>query len=125
MRRQTERRAQYLHGFASTLQRTRNIDKAVGATVVAREQIAQQFAGIFRLQSAARVEQRVPAALQPLLGIEIGLAVADVIEDRHARTVARPAGCRSSIITGFSQAPERHSLPTVMSGASGCFIPTI
>jgi hypothetical protein len=60
--------------------------------------------------------------LQPSLEIEIGFAVPNIVEDRHAR----------SLFTSSRIDPEAsrrwsvlYSLPTTISGASGCFMPTI
>ena len=90
------------------LQRARHISKVAGALAVAREKIVQQFSAIDGLLTPARVEQRIAPSLQPRFYVEIGLAVADEIEDRH----------------DGSARPRHHSLPTVISGASGCFMPT-
>jgi len=53
--------------------------------VIARKQVAEQNPAFRSLSSAVSIERNVAAALQPALSIKIGLAVPNVIEDRHAR----------------------------------------
>ena len=83
MRIEPEGGAQHVHGAARPLERARHIGEVRRLTPVAREQIAQQFAALGGLLPAARVELGVATALQPRLDVEVGLAVTDVIEDRH------------------------------------------
>ena len=63
-----------------------------------------------RLRAAARIERHVVPALQPAGDVPVGLAVADVI-DRSA--------------AALTVAADHSFLPTAMSGASGCFMPTM
>jgi hypothetical protein len=56
--------------------------------MIAREQIAQQSSAFCSLPAAMRIENGVAATLQPALSVEVGLAVPNVIEDRHARFAA-------------------------------------
>src|SRR5690242_6772205 len=73
------------------------------------EQAAENNAAVGGLRATAFVERNVISALQTARHVPVGLAVADVIE-------GRPFPCRRA---------HYSFLPTVMSGASGCLIPTI
>ncbi len=62
---------------------------------------------MLRLRAAVGIERHVAAALQPLLGVPLGQAVPHVIDDGHE-------------VSG-----RAYSFATAMSGASGCFMPTM
>ena len=82
---ETERGAGKLRGFASPLQRARHISIIVRLPLLAREQILEQAAAFLGLFAAAGVERGLVLPLQALRDVEIGLAVADEIEDGHDR----------------------------------------
>src|SRR5262249_40870885 len=104
---EAEHGAHPLHGLECPAERARHIVEAGGVTSAAREQIAQPLAAMGRRGATERIQRDIVLALQPALGVPIGLAVPDEIENwlRHA--------------------PRDQSLTAVMSGASGCFMPTI
>ncbi len=106
----SERHAHQFHAGAGAVERARDIIEVRRRTAVARQEAAQDFAAALRLGTAGGTQRIVRLALQPLLGVPLGFAVADVIEDgRLHRRLVRP-----------------HSLwLTVISGASGCFMPTM
>src|SRR5262245_43299191 len=111
--RKTECRAHDLHGLARPYQRTRHIVEALRRTPVAAKQILQDVRAANRLRATLRVEGYVVVPLQPLLCVPIREAVTNVIDDgRRHGYLFRVEG------------PRIYSLPTTMSGASGCFIPT-
>ena len=58
-------------------------------TSIAFEQIAQDIATVTGLRASARIERGVTMALQSAFDIPVGLAVADVIDNRrrHQRSV--------------------------------------
>ena len=101
--REAERRAHQFHRLSRAHQRARHIVEVGGREAVALQQVAQDVAAADRLRAAFLVERDIVAALQPLLHVPVGEAVADVIEDGQ----------------------DHHSLATTMSGASGCFMPTM
>src|SRR5690242_10977012 len=122
MRLKSERSPQDLHGLTRALERAGNIFEMLRLAAFALEQIVQQDSAFRRLAAAMRVEHVVAPTLQPALTIEIGFAVSDVIEDGHARFAVADLRHRSAT---EQNTPARYSLPTTMSGASGCFMPTI
>jgi hypothetical protein len=103
--RQAERYPHQLHGGAGASERTGDKIEACGADGFAREQIAQDTAAMSGLLTPARVERYVVAALQPAFDVPVGLAMTDVIDDWRQRIYS--------------------PLPTSISGALGCFMPTI
>ena len=70
---------------------------------VAREQVAQDVGALRRLRAAAIIERDVVPALQPALDVPVGQPVPNVIE----------------------HGAYHQSFATLMSGASGCFMPTM
>src|SRR5215467_11713476 len=115
----TKRGAQDLHRFAGAPERAGNIFEILRPPVIARKQVAQQKSAFRGLLAAMPIEKGVAAALQPALSIEVGLAVPNVIEDRHTLFSA------SAVARNEPKTWCVYSLPTTMSGASGCFMPTI
>jgi len=81
--RDTERRAYDLHGGTCATERARDEVEAARIRSVAREQFAQDLAAAARLRAALGVERDIAPALQPALDVPVGLAVADVIEERR------------------------------------------
>src|SRR5262249_34657275 len=105
------------------------------------------------LRTADGVERHVVPALEPLLHVPIGEAVAHVVDDGPWHEFSRLPGsgvtwsaldavpedrqgaalrCPLHCAAGGRPDPgmrlrrhQAHSLPTTMSGASGCFIPTM
>src|SRR5262249_13158600 len=145
-----ERRAHDLHRLARSHERTRYVVEAFRRAAVAAEQVLQDLGAADCLRTAFRVELDVVPTLQPLLHVPIGKAVANVIDDGpwHAfirlpssgihlsRAASRsgtgkarrcqPCMRRAPGASGMRLCRHRsHSLPTMMSGASGCFIPTM
>ena len=76
---------------------------------VAREETGEHVAGMRRLPAAEFVERNVQRALQPAFSVPRGLAVADVVDDGAGMAELAANPCASSEI----------------SGASGCFMPTM
>ena len=125
------------HGFARADERTRNVVEVLRRTAVA--------ANRSRRISPQRTACAQPAALSGTscrpcsrcCDVPVGEAVADVIDDGpwheliriRARRVSATAQCRSATLredsSGRAPWASRHSLLTSMSGASGCFIPTM
>src|SRR6516165_3735655 len=85
VRLKTERGPHDLHRFARAFERACNIFEILWSPVIARKQVVQQDPAFGGLLATMRIENGVAAALQPALSIEIGLAVSNVIEDRHTR----------------------------------------
>ncbi len=85
---QPQRRAHQVHGLAGAAERARDVAQFRGRPAVAFEQVAQDLAAGDGLQAALGVERHVVPALQPVLGIPVGEAVADVVDDGrgHGRT---------------------------------------
>ena len=92
LRIEIERGADELHGFARAMEWARHVGAISRLTSIDRQQIAQHRAAMGRLAAPACVERRVAMALQALLDVPIGLAVADVVEHRHDRLA--PSGRR-------------------------------
>jgi hypothetical protein len=88
--------------------------------MITREQFFQQRAAFRGLLKAARIERRVTAALETPLNVKVSLAVSDVIKDRHSLFADRNDGFPDP-----KRNPDYCSLPTTISGASGCFMPTM
>ncbi len=117
-----ERGAHDLHRFARSYERTRNIIEAFRSTTLAAEQVLQDGGAASGLRAARRVERHIMPALQPLCNVPVSKAVANIVDGgpRLAPCVARRNASREP-----RRDRHRHSLPTTMSGASGCFIPTM
>ena len=80
-----QRGADHFHGFARPLERTRHIIELFRPFAIAHKQRLEQSATFCGLPPPMRIEHCVTTALQASLNIEVGLAVSDVIEDRHTR----------------------------------------
>src|SRR5262249_53933108 len=106
-----ERRAHDLHGRARASERARDKAELGRRLAVAGEQIAQYLAAARGLRPPFGIERHIVAALQPLLHIPIGEAVADVVDRRRRH--------------GDACAARAYSFATLISGASGCFMPTM
>ena len=104
--RQAERRPQQLHRLAGTPKRARHIIKFGRVTAIAHKQVAQNIAAVNGLRPPARIQRHVATALQAASDIPVGFSVTDVID-------------------GWPLSDHYSSLPTAMSGASGCLMPTI
>src|SRR5581483_4657176 len=109
LRRETERRPYQFHGRTRTAKRACDKIEFRDAAAGARKEIAEYVAAARRLHAPAFVERHVAAALQSPDNVPVGFTVTDVEN-------SRPYLCRLG---------HQSILPTVMSGASGCFIPTI
>src|SRR6188474_781859 len=104
-----ERRTRQLHGRAGTAERARDEVQLGHVAAVAREQFPKNFAAMHGLRASARVEWNVVSALQAAGHVPVGFTVADIKDDR-------------SRLCGLT---HQSVLPTAMSGASGCLMPTI
>src|SRR6185437_15467070 len=107
--RQTKRLAYKLHCFARPSERTRYEIEFGSVAAGAREQVAKNAAAMHCLFTTARIKWNVALALQAAGHIPFGFAVTDIIDGRTVR-------CRSS---------HYSFLPTAISGASGCLMPTM
>ncbi len=104
-----ERRARQLHGRARAAERARDKVQFGHVAAVAREQFPENFAAMHGLRAPARVEGDVVPALQSAGYVPVGFAVAEIKDDRS----------RLCSLT------HQSVLPTAISGASGCLMPTI
>src|SRR6187401_1895791 len=104
-----ERRTRQLHGRAGTAERARDEVQLGHVAAVAREQFPKNFAAMHSLRAPARIERDVVPALQPACHVPVGFTMADIKDNR-------------SRLRGLT---HQSVLPTAMSGASGCLMPTI
>ncbi len=79
---ESQRSTDQFHGDAGARQRAGDVIEIAGRLLAQRQKLAQDFSAALRLRFAGRVQRRVGLTLQPAAGIPVGLAVADVIEDR-------------------------------------------
>src|SRR6516164_239436 len=76
-----ERCTHDLHRLARTHERARHVIETFRRPVVAAKQVLQDLGAVDCLRAAFRVERHVVPALQPLLHVPIGEAVAHVVDD--------------------------------------------
>src|SRR4029078_1712799 len=107
--RKPERRARQFHGRAGAAERARDEGQFSHVPAVARKEFVEDFAAMHGLRAAACIERDVAPALQSAGYIPVGLTMADIKDDR------------SRLFDLIHQSV----LPTAMSGASGCLMPTI
>ena len=80
----TKRCAQNFHGFARSLERARYIREVLWPALFARKQVVQHRSAFGGLLAPVRIQHRVTPTLQATLNVEVGFAMTDVIEERHA-----------------------------------------
>ncbi len=78
---QAERRPHQFHGRARAHERARHVAQRPRHAAVALEQVAQDAAAADRLRAPFGVERHVVPALQALLHVPVGEAVADIIDN--------------------------------------------
>src|ERR1700733_9113236 len=90
-KRKLQNTAHQVHGLAGAAKRTGDEWKRRNALAVAPEQVSEDMAGVNRLLAAECVERNVLYALEPPQRVPLGLAVANVVDDRHIPTPSLPA----------------------------------